>query len=220
MKFFRAFHFPLILTLAFVMESSRPSLGNSLIWELGNWMLRITMLQRKKCSISLLWTHARTQSIVNVDSPLPHLSPLPRTFQDNPEATRAVLGTLWALGGVARLWSQTSLHVNPALHFIVMWPWACHLIILSLSFLICKIGTIISVLQDVWLSMKITNINPLTISFVKGQNVSVFFHPCGKTYFVWHIISAQKYLLNELVYKILYRTFMNFLPSTRTPFMW
>lgn len=36
MKFLRAFHFPLILTLASVTERAKPSLGNSLIWELGS----------------------------------------------------------------------------------------------------------------------------------------------------------------------------------------
>lgn len=47
MKFFWAFHFPLILTLASLMERSRPWSGDSLIWEVGSLNSRTTMLQRR-----------------------------------------------------------------------------------------------------------------------------------------------------------------------------
>lgn len=72
----------------------------------------------KKCSISLLGVHTRSQLKMNADSP-PHFTPLPHLFKENPEAMGAALGTLWTLGRVAR---QTNLHLCLALSLLLCNP--------------------------------------------------------------------------------------------------
>lgn len=173
MKFFRAFHFPLILILASLIERSRPSSGNGLIWELGRLNPWITMLQGGNDQlVSSGSPQGLSQGSVQTHSP-PAWSFTPSLLREPKSYDESSLGN-----SVARLWSQTNLHLNPPLQFTFVWSWPHRLIILSLSFLICKMGTKTSLLQGVWWSVKITNVIPLTTCSVRGGMCLSFFHYC------------------------------------------
>lgn len=73
-------------------------------FHLGTGKLESTDIHaaKRKRSVSLPGPHIRTQLIVHADS-LRAPGPSPHPLQENPEATRAALGTLWAMGRGARL---------------------------------------------------------------------------------------------------------------------
>lgn len=173
MKFFRAFHFPLMLILASLIVRSRPSPGDGLIWELGRLNPWITMLQGRNDQLaSSGFPQGLSQWSVQTHSP-PARSFTASILGEPESYDESSLGN-----SAARLWSQTNLHLNPALWFTFVWSWAHCLIILSLSFLTCKTGTITSLLQGVWWSAKITNVIPLTTRSVRGGMCLSFFHYC------------------------------------------